>query len=63
VDPRLVAISLEPEALARSLEVAFATSEEERRSLRRRARDRLHPYSSKALSERLERQVLPLLLR
>ncbi len=60
--PDFVAADRSPAALARALETALATDEQELRSYRVAARERLAPYRPQAFVERLRDQVLPALL-
>jgi glycosyltransferase involved in cell wall biosynthesis len=62
LDARLVAESDSPIALAASLEAAFARGEDERVTYRTRARERLLAFSRAETSNRLRREVLPVLL-
>lgn len=60
--PRLVARSLAAEDLAAALRAAFDMSAQERERYRAHARELIRSFSATTLRERLEREVLPMLL-
>jgi glycosyltransferase involved in cell wall biosynthesis len=62
LEPKLVASSVSPEALARALDAAFEASEPSRAAYRERARSLVLPYARSELIARVEREVLPVLL-
>jgi glycosyltransferase involved in cell wall biosynthesis len=62
LDARLVADGDSPDDLAAALAVAVSREEPERASYRARAREHLHAYSRPQTTERLRRDLLPVLL-
>jgi glycosyltransferase involved in cell wall biosynthesis len=62
LDPRLVATECSAEALAEALAAALSFSDEDRRSLQRRARSQLEAHSRETLKRRLREEALPVLL-
>ena len=63
LEPALVATDRSPQALAGALRAALDLPEPARSEYRERARKLVAPYSREELRRRLERDVLPLLLR
>ena len=63
LEPALVAADRSPQALAAALRAALDLPEPARGEYRERARKLVAPYSREELRRRLERDVLPLLLR
>ncbi len=63
LEPALVAADRSPQALAAALRAALDLPEPARAEYRERARELVAPYSREELRRRLERDVLPLLLR
>ena len=63
LEPALVAADRSPQALAAALRAALELPEPARGEYRERARKLVAPYSREELRRRLERDVLPLLLR
>ena len=63
LEPALVAAERSPQALAAALRAALELPEPARAEYRDRARELVAPYSREELRRRLERDVLPFLLR
>jgi hypothetical protein len=62
LDPRLVAGDVSAPALSEAIRAAFALSDDEAAAYRRRATERLAPFSEEAITATLARDVLPRLL-
>jgi glycosyltransferase involved in cell wall biosynthesis len=62
LDERLVAVRIDPAALATAIRAAFELSDSELHEYRERAGELVHPFRSEAVQEVVTRELLPALL-